>query len=486
MIGMEKKSLITKLTLLFFCTLFSIPSITYAAAGDGLLSYGDGGQKYNVLTGPGTWGGEQTGPVSSVTTQWTQIKASPANSGVYVMAMVTSEASNNFKVYSYSGGTWSAEFTATQSSTQYTYRLFDVAFENTSGNVLVVYGSSASTTTLYYQEGTWNGSNYDWTTGSTTFATSIGNLRWLILENKLNSDEMLALAVGDNGTNNINAKIWSGSAFGNEGGAWGLTNITTNWNFDAANETASGDGMAAWGISASPYWKYATYVSGTGWTVTNGTAGAMTGVARQVALDADPAPASDRIAAAFIEDLASDDANGAVWGGSSWTSSPTNLDAAIYSTVTGKQIDVQYVGTTGNAIIAFDDAATADLDWSKSTGGGAFAAPTSTAIAGGQDNNLAFSNQDADDKIMLMRSDNNSDIYAYYYDDSANAWTATNGGAALETASSGGTNKLSFAFDYESVFRVDALGIALIVGGVAILLAILLRRRVLYLRKAQN
>ena len=81
----------------FTMAFFMAPKLAYAAAGDGLLVYGeevtDIGQNYRTWTGSSSqWGNETNGPVNSVITNWTVLKASPVadDSGnvPYVMAMV--------------------------------------------------------------------------------------------------------------------------------------------------------------------------------------------------------------------------------------------------------------------------------------------------------------------------------------------------------------------------------------------------------------
>jgi hypothetical protein len=430
------------------------------------------------------------------------LKASPANPGAYVMAEVTTEAANNFKVYSYYNGVWTSEFAYTQSAAQYAYRCFDVAFENSSGKVLVVYGkSTGAATQVYYQEGTWNAGtlNYDWTAETSfTYNTSYlsGSLRWLVLANKLNYDEMILTAVSGSGSgNNISAAIWGGAGFGTQNAVgWGLcgwlsATAPTNWDFDCAYETASGEGMVAWGFynTANPYWKYVTYTGGAWNAVVNGPdpSSVMSGPIRVLSLASDPTSTSNKIAAGLIEDASTDDADGVVWGGAAWTG-PTSLDTGVYATVRGRQVDVCYAGTTGNAILVYADNATADLDWSRSVGGAAFGAPTNWATAGGYDNNIQLVAEASSDKVMYVELDSNSDLYAYYYTDGTTSWNTTNGGAALEADSSGGVSRESYMFAFESAFRVPTLGIVLTVILVAGSLAIPVKRKILSIKRTKT
>ncbi len=471
------------------------PDVSLLAYGS--VTAGSVAQKYRTFGFGDDWGAATNTPDTTHTTNWTVLKASPTNPGAYVMAEVTTEASNNFKVYSYYNGTWTSEFTGTQSAGQAMYRCFDVAFENTSGHVLVAYAkSTGAATQVYYREGTWNGSSFGLSgvaDSSFTFNTSYlsGNLRWLVLANKINSDQMILTAVSDSGSgNNITAAIWDGSAFGTQNTTgWGLcgwlsATAPTNWDFDCAYETNSGDGMVAWGFYGTPYWKYVRYTGGAWGSVTNGPTTNLTYSIRVLSLAADPRPTSNLIAAGITEASTANHVNGVVWNGSTpaWTG-PTSLDTSVYGTATGRQVDVCYAGTTGNAILVYDDVTSlTNLDWARSVNGAAFSLQTPFTESGSRDNNIQLVSDATTGRIMFTRLDANSDLYAYYYVDGT-GWTATNSGAALETDSSGGTTKESYMFAFENVYRVPTLGwwlLAVLVIGFSF---VAVRRGALKLRK---
>jgi exosortase family protein XrtG len=469
----------------------------------GSITAGSVAQDYRTYAFGADWGAETNTPDTTHTTYWTALKASPTTTGAFVTAYVTTEAASNFKVYSYYNGTWTSEFAYTQTAAQYAYRCFDVAYENSSGKVLVVYGKSGGANTqVYYREGTWNAGtlHYDWTVETSfTFNTSYlsGSLRWLVLANELNSDEMILTAVSGSGTgNNISAAIWGGASFSKQNAVgWGLcgwisATAPTNWDFDCAYETSSGEGMVAWGFynTANPYWKYVTYTGGAWNAVVNGPdpSSVLNGPIRVLSLAADPSPASNRIAAGIIEYVSAgtDDCDGVVWSGAAWTG-PTSLDTAVYSTVRGRQVDVCYAGTTGNAILVYDDSTTADLDWSRSVGGAAFGAPTNWATTGGHDDNIQLVADASSDKIMYVELDSNSDLYAFYYTDGTTTWATTNAAAALEVDSSGGVSRESYMFAFTSVFRVPTLGVVLTIILVVGAIAIPVKRKVIFVKRTK-
>lgn len=453
---------------------FGWPGQVLAAAGDGLFAYGSVtagqvGAKYRTWTAAGpALGGETAGPVTGPTINWMVLKADPCNADHYLLGFVETDGTDNLNFYSWDGDSWQAELTTTdQDATMDDYRAFDIEFERTgSCNPVIVYGLTGDPDRVYYREGSWNGTDYGLGAASESFFDYTNQIdttynRWHILCPILGSDNMILVSVGDAAaTRNIAARIYDGSTFGNESPSLGLAYVTTNWDFDCAAETNTGEGMVAWGFAGTPYWKYITYTGGAWNAVSNGDTTNITGSGiRVLDLDANPNPDAtygDDIVVGLLEDNTTDDANATIWTGAAW-SAVVSLDNAVYSTVTGRQIAVKYANASNDAIVVFDDAATADTDYSRSIEGANFGAVTSTASAGGQDNNIQLVNESDDDQIMFNRLDSNSDLYGYVYDMSANTWTAINAGAAYEADSSGSTTKESYMFAYNSVYKVPTL-----------------------------
>lgn len=477
---------ITKLSLLFFLlVLFATPK-TFATAGDGLVVYGEGTvttPRYRTYT-PGAFASESSATTANATIRWAAMKTN-TGSTERIMGTLSTAASNNLTIQRWSSGAWggSVEWQATNSLNA--YRGFDIAYESLSGDYLVVYSTGG--TSVNYQYG--NGGS--WSSGSFTFTTGIGNIRWLRLASNLISNEIAVVAVGSNtsGTN-VNARIWdtSTNTFGSErSGGLGLDEQNGYDSFDAVYETASGDLMIAWARSASPYWNYATRV-GTTWSVV--TPAASGGIIYQLSLAASPLSTSDRIALAAMDSL--NDLQAGRWGGSAWTLQ-NDLDGTS-ANYTSHSADVAFAGTTDNAIIAYaDSTANANVDWYRSVAGAAFATPGDYAPAGSPATTENIINLTADassSKVMLLRAHITS-LYlrGHVYDEASYSTTAPYGwstptGDPLETTNSGGTAYEGFAFAWESVFKVDALGWILASIAAVFFIIVMVRRRILKVRRA--
>ncbi len=125
----------------------------------------------------------------------------------------------------------------------------------------------------------------------------------------------------------------------------------------------------------------------------------------------------------------------ATWTGFAWVNAG-EYDSQTWNvndTATGDfEGSVGWVGTTGVAVCVYSDNQTGTLDWARWTSGGGWSVQTDVAIAGSgfteSTELVAFPNAD---RLMLVLSDTNSDIYAATYD--GFIWTLTNGGVALAT-----------------------------------------------------
>jgi len=474
----KSRSIGCALIVVFTTAFFFPPKLAYAAAGDGLIAYGEGTvttPRYRTWTASSsTWGSENSAGTAAATINWVKMKSSPITAGERIMATLGTAASNNLVVQRWNGSSWSSGWTATNSNN--TYHGVDIAYENLTGHALVVYADGTSTPK--YQ--IWNGSS--WTSGSITLSTSIGTINKVRLTSKINSNTIAAVFEGATAypSTNVNAKIWDGNSWGNEPTSGLGSSANYNWerlDYGVAYETASADLMVAWTTyTTSPYWAYATLV-GTTWTkVTNPSA--FTGAGESIELTADPSSSSSQIAMTFIDEVAI--LNAGRWNGSSW-SLDTNLDTAADKTY---RPDVAFAGTTGNAIIVYADIGATqfrdDIDWYRSVGGAAFTKQSDVSGAGAYENLWTLTPDANSSKIMAVRLDVNNDIFAYVYNDSDQSWTTTNSGTALETSAS--STYESVAFAYESVFNIPTLGMTLTVVVITSFIAIMAKRRVILLK----
>ncbi len=214
-------------------------------------------------------------------------------------------------------------------------RRFDIAYENTSGNAMVVYSTNVTTsggTKLAYR--TWNGTTSTWSAATnitTARSNQVAAMTWVKLKaNPTAGSNMIAVTAQDTGTatgNNsiLTSLIWNGTSWGNEPATAHATNMTStittpavqNDAFDMAFESVTGDLVLVWTTSAAN--QYRTFAVGTS---TWGTVTAMQGTYRalpgQMTVAADPQ--SDQIMAIYNSGTA---VYGNIWNGTAWGTQAT-------------------------------------------------------------------------------------------------------------------------------------------------------------------
>lgn len=157
----------------------------------------------------GAWGSEQDmySFSDSHRVYWIKMAADP-NSDDIILAM--SDLDYDVRVATWDGSTdtWSSTDEIESSSPTYTIRSFDVAFENNSGNGLVVW--SNDTAVPRYK--TWHGSSWSSEFGASNVSNDI---RWVKLESDPDSDSIFLVTSDDGGSSapDINVQMWDGSSW---------------------------------------------------------------------------------------------------------------------------------------------------------------------------------------------------------------------------------------------------------------------------------
>ena len=152
--------------------LFMAPMQAHAASGDGLVVYGEGTvttPRYRTYT-PTSFGTESNAQTANATIRWVAMKTKPGATE-RIMGTLSSAASNNLTIQRWNGSSWVSPVEWQDTNSNSTYHGFDIAYENLTGRVMVVYADGTSTPKYRI----WNGST--WTSeASITLSTSIGTI----------------------------------------------------------------------------------------------------------------------------------------------------------------------------------------------------------------------------------------------------------------------------------------------------------------------
>lgn len=328
----------------------------------GILVYGEGTvatPRFRQLS-VGTLSSESSAVATQATIRHVVVKAAPNRNEMIAGIQTTA---GNVYVIRWDGSTWSNEWNVAVGDGN--LQRFDVSYEQNSGDALVAYTANAATNNeLVYR--TWNGTSWSGATTYNVLRTS-GIIDAIQLEPQPSSDN-IAIAWGDRNFD-LSANLWNGSSWAGEPAAALETNLSkvgtsttlTTWSFDLAFETLSGDLLVVWGVDALTDARYATRSAAGAWsTVTTNTS--FLEEATDMELSSDPN--SNYIAYANITDNGGD-ADAAIWNGSAWGPF-SNFDTAVDTVAAGTSgLSVSWIssGTQDRAIVTYDDANAAGVDW---------------------------------------------------------------------------------------------------------------------------
>lgn len=450
---MHKRMLfLLRVFILIIFTFSSMPvPASRAASGDGRIVYGANAsgsdpQTRSYTVSGGNW--STTGGLGAANTviNYVIVKASPQDDE-YVAGIVTSTGPTLY-VYTYSGGSWSQSWSASVPSVS--YQVFDIEYEQDSGDCLVVYSNGGTSNEISYRarvNGSWDGSSTTLESNRTT-----GVARFVELEARPGSDE-IAMAFSDANAD-VNAFIWSGSGWGSEPAALLTTaaklDLATVRSFDVAYEQNSGDVLIAYSIAAAAGCGLAVKLAGQATWTNTADEGAL--LDQATAIDLASEPGSDYIAFSSISD-ATRDLQLAVWVGTdtspfNFQYTDTDADTAAATWAVPRQpVANGWAGSGSNrrAVFVYRDVAATTLQyftWKKDTQAweqaddspATYSPPVSSNAK-----NFIFTDQDKNSsaKLWVTAVDGGSDLWTFTFD----AASATTNWATVDTGA-GGNNPL--------------------------------------------
>ena len=241
------------------------------------------------------------------------------------MALVTSDSLAYDRVRVWNGSAWSApqDLDVASGGSQ---TAIGVAYEQQSGDALVVYGKAVATDVkLYYR--TYSGGV--WSAEQSLDPTALGvttGPQWVSIAADPNSDRIVVGVVTNGGKTWLD--VWDGAAWGDsELAATSLTN--TALNVGVAFETMSGQAMAVYGELGLTTVGYETWTADAGWSgPQTGPDMGSTVYPNVIALS--PSPNSDRMMLSTND--SNSDAKYTLWDGDAWgapTVASTNTGSAL-------------------------------------------------------------------------------------------------------------------------------------------------------------
>ena len=425
-----------------------------AAAVGGFLVYSNNTttpQKREWMSGTSFEGAAAT--TSSRNPYQTVTKVSPAANSIRVMGILDSGGTLQVLRSTDNGQSWVSGFTASLGGTG-TTRRFDIAFEQSSGEIVVAYSKNATTNEIGVRR--YNGS---WQAEVTYNPTGTANVvTWIELAEKSGSDELAIGYVTNATSNNIGAGIWNGST--NAPGNWtassfGTCDQTTGPNgadkcMDVNYETNSGFPVMSWGISSTgntTFTMRATRWNGSSWSTATINLGANSDDGTYVDCEANPQSTSNEIACGSYGASVATVQMWVISAGTlvSGTAAPNKDDTAHAASAGKSFVATTYVvsGSTVRAVVAWADlsitgGANTDnqIDYVVFNGTSWDSVSTFSKTFGDDENLLAVANPVDSSEAMFVISDENADLWAAKISLSGSTltWSNADGGSALETS----------------------------------------------------
>ena len=418
----------------------------------GILIYGDGTNvpKYRTFDHVSNVFSSQTGTFNATVGPTWLIRTSPtqhiALAGYY-------DSSGTLTIMCFDGKTWTQEYQAGSGGVGNRHR-FDIAFEKTSGNAMVIYSKGQH---VFGQLG------YRTKTGGTSCGQGWSNEVLLdplrtsndIMYVKLAQDRRegsnLLAATWVDTSDDISAKIWSGSSWVNEPSSVtdnNLEKISTSHdieNMDIEYESLSGDLMLVWsnanGSNGTNGARYRTCNGGIAMCTWGPVTTPPTFSDDATSLDLSANQNTDEMVFASIGNAGGDLQLG-YWDGSAW-SDTANVDTSCTVPYVGsKLVSAGWLtlGSTTRSVVVYSDLNSTNINWYLGNKGVFTRQPDfvpASPIASPRGYMDIHMNPRDESQLMYLTSDNNSDLFAkrlMLTGTSTFTWTDSDGGSALQTS----------------------------------------------------
>jgi hypothetical protein len=407
----------------------------YGAAGSGDLNVRTWGPQATAWSAPAA-----VAAASGI--HWTVNRFSENDATVGVLYKGITKTA--LKVLRLQGSGWAEDWTSTAvASVHADKRSYDLEYERSSGDLLVVY--SNDTKTPVYR--THSGSSWS-AEAPLPIDLNTGVVLWVELVPRRGSDEIALLYADDQA--DLVVADWDGKSWKASSAKVLETDLKTNpfsmvvnnRAFDGAFETSSGDLLVAWGTGSAGGFHWSTR-TGSGWTapVNDPIVG---GYVEHVELAS--GPAGDLIAGVFLDLGNGTERLGlAFWDGSQWTDQG-EYDSQIRDVNDNAHgdflADVSW-STSDTAVCIYADDQAGTIDWAEGTPNGGWVVQTDVTVSG---KGLTESVQIAPTSgtgVMALVSDDQGELFSLTYD--GTSWEVTNSAESLGSLSSKQSRPFSFA-----------------------------------------
>ncbi|ODS36570.1 MAG: hypothetical protein A7315_01820 [Candidatus Altiarchaeales archaeon WOR_SM1_79] len=281
-------------------------STVFVGVYSALTVYGEAAvptPRYRTWDGT-SWSGEDNTSDIGGKTRWAVQRSCPTKDE-YILGVLDTDGHVNVQIWD--GASWGAplEVTTVIEGSNTAYRGFDIAYEQVSGDAVVVYHTGGNDPEYRIWDGiSWSGS-------TVIDLPTVDVPVWIkMVPDASGSDEIILVALDK--SNTVTAAVWDGSSWGN---AISLEADAFSFKYEgigAAYEYGSGRAMVGWGTSTSPVIQY-RFWDGASWS---GESEVSTVGTEMQWLELASDASSDRVILGALCDGANIEVN--IWDGTGW------------------------------------------------------------------------------------------------------------------------------------------------------------------------
>jgi hypothetical protein len=310
---------------------------------EAMAVYGEGtvqAPRYRLWNGS-AWGTEGTAVNIGDIIYWLETAAAPTRDE-YITVTQGSSGKIDAQVYDGSANTWGNVQAIVTGVDEELQRAFDVAYETTSGDAMVV---ACEGDDAVYR--IWNGAS--WSSETTITLSSGDDCRWVRLAADPVSDEIILLVRDDAGsTDDYEAQVWNGSSWGNSL-ELGSINTAANEGMTVEYEESGNQAVVVASNGGGASFEWATW-SGSGWSSLQTTTIGDDFEAGRLSRDL----GSDNMALCYIDQ--DNDIGYVLWNGSTFGAFDEMTTGG--NSLNGRPVDCEFetVGSRdGNTMFAYSD-----------------------------------------------------------------------------------------------------------------------------------
>ncbi len=403
-------------------------AVPAAEAGDARLAYVLPEQaivRTRTRSVDGTW--TPTAEVHSANSRahWVVHRAAPGRADELTAVLAESQAGAQLFLRRWNGRRWSEEQLpiATLQSANAGERGFDIEFESSSGDALVVYSNNDENPVFRTLV------NGTLSAAAPVFPNPLGagTVLWVELVAETGSDRIAMVALDDQ--SHLTASVWNGSAWTDP--ILLETNVVVNREFqafDAAWESLSGDLLVVWGFSVFAEQARIATLDSSGWDFSVHTSAEAIGAVVRLASD----PMSDQIVTAFGEGREDDDVTVAMWDGNAYVHT---AEVTLQGASGQNSIDVGWIGNTGRAFATWRDQGSSGVAMVARFKGSWKIEGELTAPGVGEGFLSEIQAIPGTDRAEVVFMDVTGSLFHFEvtWNGLASVWTLKNGGQALDT-----------------------------------------------------